>query len=112
MSTLSQTDLTVRLQLIGQEYSSLCNTYVNDLKWGKKCAKTEWKKLILLSSYISLLEDYNVGEDDNCITETQLQTMLDNTSKLIKICFKPIGFSYSTTPTTRQFDDSFSDSFF
>jgi len=66
-------DLLVRLQLIGQKYSNLTNTFVNDLKWGKKCAKTEWKQLILLSVYISLLEDYNIEETNNCITETQLQ---------------------------------------
>ena len=112
MATLSQQDLDVRLQLIGCEYGTLTTTFANNLKWGRKCAKKDWKNLILLSVYISLLEDYHVGLTTNCITETQLQTMLDKISKLTKICFRPIGFTYfDSAEDTGQFDDSFDDSF-
>ncbi len=104
-------DLLIRLQLTGQKYSELTNTFVNDLKWGKKCAKTEWKNLIILDVYISLLEDYNI-DGVNCITEDQLITVFDNISTLTKLCFKPFNYTYSQDNINRQFDDSFSDSFY
>jgi hypothetical protein len=107
----SEQDLTVRAQLIGIEYSNLVNTYVNDLKWGKKAAKTEWKKLILLQAYITLLENYDITSDKNCITETQLTTMLNQISKLTGLCFKPAGYTYHPITDTRQFDNSFDNSF-
>lgn len=93
---MNQQDIDVRLQLTSCKTSVLTNTFVNNLKWGKKCAKTEWKELIILNAYISLLEDYNVDNtDSNCITEDQLDIILDNISKLTSICFKPEGYTYS-----------------
>lgn len=94
MADISHTDLIVRLQILGCEYSELTSIFANNLKWGRKCAKTEWKNLILLSVYISILEDYHVNSTINCLTEDQLSTMLDKASKLTNICFKPYGFTY------------------
>ncbi len=105
-------DLTTRLQLLGQKYADLTNTFCNNLKWGKQCAKAEWKELILLSVYIELLEKYDLDSDNNCITEDQLDTLFDVVSKLIKVTFKPASFSYTTPPESSQFDDSFDGSFF
>lgn len=94
---MNQQDLTVRLQLTSCKCSELTNSFVNNLKWGKKCAKTEWKELILLNAYISLLEDYNIDDEtNNCITEDELSIIVDNISKLTKICFKPEGYNYSS----------------
>lgn len=111
MADISQTDLIVRLQLLGCEYSELTSIFANNLKWGRKCANTEWKNLTLLGVYISFLEDYHIDDDVNCITEAQLLTMLDQASKLTKICFKPYGFNYTTPTDFRSFNDAFDDSF-
>ncbi len=108
---MNEQDITVRLQLTACKCSELTNTFVNNLKYGRKCAQTEWKNLILLNAYISLLEDYDVDSDTNCITEDQLNIMLDNISILTKICFKPEGFNYYSTLPSSQFDSSFDESF-
>jgi hypothetical protein len=34
------------------------------------------------------------GDDDNCITEDQLNVILENISRLCKVCFQPEGFAY------------------
>jgi hypothetical protein len=108
---ITQQDLTVRLQLLGCSYGELTSTFANNLKWGKKCAKTEWKNLILLGVYISILEDYHVDDEVNCLTENQLSTMLNKASKLTDICFKPYNFTYTPATDLRSFNDSFDDSF-
>lgn len=196
MADLNQTDIDVRLQLTGCEFSELANTFANDLKYGRKCATTNQRNLLLLNAYIELIEClnvetlavgsvfiqslvlndvtdllingvsiiggpytvistntnltmsaltnyintntsytavYNGGKlainitgtcenftitatttkesvittengtggictTNNCITEIELQGVMDNISKLTKICFQPIGFEY--TPNT------------
>lgn len=108
---MTQQDIIIRLQLIGQQYSILANTFANNLKWGRKNIIKEYKLLIILSSYITLLEDYTVN-GVNCITPLQLETLFSNTSKLTKICFLPYGYTYSQNNIRRQFDDSFDLSFF
>lgn len=97
MSNISQQDLDVRLQLLGCEYGELTSIFANNLKWGKKCAKTEWKKLILLGIYISILEDYQIDNEVNCLTEDQLSEMLNKASKLSDICFRPYNFTYTSS---------------
>lgn len=34
-------------------------------------------------------------EYDNCLTEDQMNTMFDSISKLTKICFQPLGYTYT-----------------
>lgn len=94
---MNNTDLLVRLQLTGCAYSDLTNTFANDLKWGNKKSKTEWKKLILLNAYISIIEDYHTSSTINCVTEDELKSIFDKVSTLTKICFKPYGFTYINT---------------
>lgn len=35
------------------------------------------------------------ASSDNCLTEDQMNTMFDSISKLTKICFQPLGFTYT-----------------
>lgn len=93
---MTKQDITVRLQLTACKCHELTNTFVNDLKYGRKCADNEWKDIIILNAYIKLLENYDLAAIDNCITKDQLNIMLDKISKLTKICFKPKNFSYSS----------------
>lgn len=60
MSIFNQIDIDVRLQLIGCKYAELANIYANDLKYGRKCAKSNLKKLIILNAYIELIEKFKV----------------------------------------------------
>lgn len=55
---LTNTDLIVRLQLLGCKYSELTNLFVNNLKYGKDCIEKNQTDLLLLNSYIELLESY------------------------------------------------------
>ena len=94
MSTLSQLDLGVRLQLAGEGYSNILSKYIDNLKYGKVNKSIE-TQLFILDIYISILLDYQVcGEEVNCITEDQAQLICDKISQLIDICFQPIGYKY------------------
>ena len=100
MATLSQLDINVRLQLSGQKYSEMMYKYIDSLRWGKKSSIIEQNKLYLLGVYIELLMNYRIlscGETDtnNCITETEAQSVCDKISKLTNLCFQPLGFNYT-----------------
>lgn len=99
--SLNQTDLSVRLQLLGCKYSELANTYADNLKYGQKCANSNLKNLLLLNSLIEILECYtipyyidNILIDRNCFTSEQIESLLDKISKLINQQFQPLGFEY------------------
>ena len=94
MSSPTQLDITVRMQLAGEAYSELVNEYANDLKWGRKCNKFE--DIFFLNAYIELLECYDVDSENNCITEDQLTQVFNNIQKLTHLTFKPYGFSYQS----------------
>lgn len=94
MATLSQLDINVRLQISNCCYSSMALEYAKDLKWGRKCKEENRRKLVLLGILIDILNSYQVGEDDNCYTEDEIQDLIKNIEKLTGICFKPIGYSY------------------
>ena len=67
MTYISQQDLDVRLQLTGCKLSELINTYVQDLKWGRKCSEKRLSDLILLNAYVELLECYQVAVDESTV---------------------------------------------
>lgn len=94
MNDITEQDILVRLQLTSCKIGTLSNTYVNNLKWGRKEAKISWKELILLDVYLKLIEKYDLTSDNNCITEDELTSLFDKISTLTKLCFKPYGFSY------------------
>ena len=58
--SISQQDLTVRLQLASCAYSELANSFANNLKYGRKCAIDNEKTLLLLNAYIELIECYKL----------------------------------------------------
>jgi hypothetical protein len=58
--SISQQDLTVRLQLTGCAYSKLANEFADNLKYGRKCAIDNEKTLLLLNAYIELIECYKL----------------------------------------------------
>ena len=101
MSTLSQLDLDVRLQLSGIAYSDLMSKYIDSLRLGKKDYLLLQSKLLALNIYIEILLGYSVSTcsvdntDYNCVTEEEAQLIFDKISKLTNICFQPIGFVYA-----------------
>jgi len=94
MATLNQTDLNIRLQLINNCYSIMSEEFANNLKYGKKCSFSHRCNLALLAVYIEILECYQVGQTDNCFTETEIQALLEEISKLTGMDFQAIGYSY------------------
>lgn len=75
--SISQTDLLVRLQLLGCKYGDLANTYANTLKWGMKCSKENLSKLIMLNTLIEILECY----DTRVLTTPILPTVVFHNEK-------------------------------
>lgn len=61
---MNQTDLNVRLQLTGCKYGELINSYITDLKYGRKCKSTDLHDLMLLNAYIELMECYKLKPAD------------------------------------------------
>lgn len=78
--SISQQDLTVRLQLASCAYSELANSFANNLKYGRKCSIDNEKTLLLLNAYIELIECYklNVAAVNNV-----------NSSVLINLGYSP-----------------------
>lgn len=91
---MNETDLLVRRQLILKKIAELGGIYADDLRLGKKCALEHRNDLLLLKEILELTECYMVYNCNlpNCITETELKTLLDSVSEHYKIYFKPIGF--------------------
>lgn len=94
MATLSQLDINTYLQLARCCYSDLSVVFANDLNYGRKCTIKDRLNLAMLGILLEILDGYNVGEDDNCYTEEEIQTLIQNIGILTGICFKPIGYSY------------------
>ncbi len=99
MQTLSSLDLLVRIQLSGQKYSEILNNYIDSLRFGKKNNIILETKLILLGTYVELLQSYSVNEcgynqTNNCLTEQQAQSICDKISQLTNLYFQPLGFKY------------------
>lgn len=94
---MNSTDFLVRMQLIGCKYGTLANTWVNDLKFGRKCAiKNKWN-LFLLNMYLEILECHELNNEDSCFTDDEIKDIFDNISELTGLCFQPYGFTYRTS---------------
>jgi len=106
MPNINSVDKTVILQLSGCAYSSLSDSFADSLKYGRNTQNAYRDKLFLLNAYIEILQCYQplvdglVTEDDNCVTETEMQEIIENISKLTGVCFPVLGTSYTSAPTT------------
>lgn len=102
MTNLNLTDLLVRLQLSGCKYGELANRFADDLKYGKKCAHTNMRNLLLLNAYIELLECYTPLN----YTETlatgyfQFQTIDLNNGPYLELFINGESISGVFTPTS------------
>jgi hypothetical protein len=67
--SISQQDLTVRLQLTSCAYSKLANEFADNLKYGRKCAIDNEKTLLLLNAYIELIERDRAAKGQNIVKE-------------------------------------------
>lgn len=94
MAILSQLDINVYLQLANCCYSNMSKQFADDLRWGRKCTKERRINLILLASALEILNMYQVGKDDNCYTEEEIQELIQKIKHLTGINFKPIGYTY------------------
>lgn len=117
MVNLSQDDIDVRLQTIQCCIGDLTSKLITSIKIGSSKAHCQLIELQVLQGMIESVECYNVlsddvTEEDNCLTESQVQTMFDYMASKCSKCFQFPGYSYSTQSDDGQFDDSFSDSFF
>ena len=99
MKFLSQQDINIRLQLIAAYIADFAVSVSNQFGYGQKCAEHNFKTLALLVGYIEALTCYqpitgNITEEDNCLSETEAQTIFDHISILTQITFAPIGATY------------------
>ncbi len=94
MATINSTDLIVRLQLSGCKYGVLAKEYINDLKYGRKCATKHQWELFLLNVYLEILECHDLDNENSCFTDEEIQNIFDKISTLTGICFRPLGYSY------------------
>ena len=95
MSSITQQDINVRLQLSGCAFSDLALRFNNDLRYGRKCVTKNRIDLMLLNIYIEMLECYNIDSTSNCLTEDEIQLVIEKISTLTGVCFMPIGFTYT-----------------
>lgn len=96
---INSTDLLVRRQLIADYIATFSGEVAKQTQQGQKCANKNFKKLALLVCYMEVLCDYqpitgDVTEDDNCITEEQVQNIFDHITTLTGLSFASIGATY------------------
>lgn len=99
MAQISQTDLTVRLQIFGIKYTDVLSEWIDALRYGKQSSLYLENDLFNINMIIEILKGFDVGNTtgNNCFTEDQLSLMLDNFSEKYNICFQPYGFNYKPT---------------
>lgn len=100
MSNINSTDKQTILQLSGCAYSNLSNKLSDSLLYGRNTSKEYIQKLFLLNAYLEILQCYQIGQADNCLSETEIQDLIQNISTLSNICFAPLGTTYKTEITT------------
>lgn len=91
---INSTDLVIRLQLSGCKYGELALEYINDLKYGRKCATKHQWELFLLNVYLEILECHDLDSENTCFTEDEIKEIFNKISKLTDICFRPLGYTY------------------
>lgn len=95
MSYFNNQDILVRSQLISSKIGELGTDYTNKLKLGIRCINDCKTDILILSSVLELLSCYKTTLTDNCYTEDDLITLLDNISDKYDITFQPPGFEYN-----------------
>ena len=78
------------------EFAKLINTFADDLKYGRKCAKKKKWELFLFMMYLDILYCHDIDGLNNCYTEDELKELFENISNFTKLCFQPYGFSYKS----------------
>ncbi len=121
MDNLNQTDLDLRLQLLGMAISTFGTKVARQLKYNLKDANKNLKKLELGLAQLDVLIGYvvigtvvyaNTIEDgDNCITEKEAQDMFETLSIEFDVCFPAIGTSF-INGISGDYSDDYSDDFF
>lgn len=99
MIYLNAQDLLVRIELIEEYLSGYGNTVAKQYLYGQSNALCNFKKLALITNYLEVILCYqpitgDVTEADNCITEEQLQLILDQISLMSQISFASPGTTY------------------
>lgn len=116
MTTLSQEDFQVRVLLIQCCIGELTSKLLSKIKIGSQDVNCKLKELQVIQGMLKSLKCYevlvdNITPEDNCLSEQDIQSMFDYMSSKCNICFQYPGFQYTDNDGSRQFDDSFSDSF-
>lgn len=99
MANLTQTDLNVRLQLIQYNIGLSINTLLNKIKIGEKDVYCKLVQLQTIQKMLNYIKCYDVitdplAENNNCLTELELQTVIEYISVKLKIGFQFPGFTY------------------
>lgn len=99
MTNFNQTDIDVRLELCLPAISDKTNELALDYLYGRGCAEKHLKELEVINAYKSVLCGYTilsdeVTEDDNCITEEEMQNICEQLSILLGIQFAAPGTTY------------------
>ncbi len=109
MQNLSVQDLTVRIKLIETYIATQGNTVAQEFQYGLKSANKNFKSLALIDGYLQVLQNYNVlgatdpntnkvfDSTDNCLTEIQIQSILEDISERTGLIFASLGTSYLTS---------------
>jgi hypothetical protein len=69
-------------KLFACNLSTLATKYYKQLGLGDKCAEDTLYKLILIKALLKSIE----CEDNTCLTDEQICTIIDNIKKLLKNC--------------------------
>ena len=100
MINLTQNDLSYRLRTLQCCIGELTTKLLNKIKIGAKDIDCKLNELLVLQGMIEALNCYNVltddvTEEDNCLTEIQVQSMFDYMNAKCNNCVQFPGFVYT-----------------
>ena len=121
MDNLNQTDVDIRLQLLGRAIGDFGEKVARQLMYGQRDANKNLKKLKLGLCQLDVLRDYqiigkviydNTIEDgDNCITEEVAQSLFQTLSIEFNVCFPAIGTTFREG-IPGDYSDDYSDDYY
>lgn len=99
MEDLTQNDLTMRLLTLNCCIGRLTNELLVKIKIGSSNTSDLLIELQVLQGMMKIVKKYQVlggliTETDNCLTETDIQSVFDYMSRKCNNCFQLPGFQY------------------
>jgi len=100
MINLTQDDINLRFQLVQCCIGTKASELLSKIKIGSGDVSCKLNEILVMQRMMKYIKCYNVLQgdtvpEDNCLTETQVQSMFDYLVKRCDLCIKLPGYNYN-----------------